>query len=106
MGWSDISISLTGPIVNSLILHFTDRWNYIFNQKYIARTENKYQPIESNVTHAPPVPHLLRDGGRIFGEVHQRFHHNFRQMIGREEDEQRQDGGEDSGQAHIQLTRR
>lgn len=26
MGWSDISISLSGPIVNSTILHFVDRW--------------------------------------------------------------------------------
>lgn len=27
MGWSDISISMTGPIVNSTILHFEDRWS-------------------------------------------------------------------------------
>lgn len=27
MGWSDISISMTGPIVNSTVLHFTDRWS-------------------------------------------------------------------------------
>jgi len=26
MGWSDISISLAGPIVSSLLIHFADRW--------------------------------------------------------------------------------
>jgi phosphatidylserine/phosphatidylglycerophosphate/cardiolipin synthase-like enzyme len=26
MGWSDISISLSGPIVSSLAIHFVDRW--------------------------------------------------------------------------------
>lgn len=26
MGWSDISISLSGKIVPSLITHFIDRW--------------------------------------------------------------------------------
>lgn len=26
MGWSDISISLSGPIVDSLSVHFVDRW--------------------------------------------------------------------------------
>jgi len=26
MGWSDVSVSLSGPIVNSLLIHFTDRW--------------------------------------------------------------------------------
>lgn len=26
MGWSDISISLSGPILNSLAIHFCQRW--------------------------------------------------------------------------------
>lgn len=26
MGWSDISISLSGPILDSLAIHFTQRW--------------------------------------------------------------------------------
>ena len=31
MGWSDISISLHGPIVHDLRKHFVDRWNFIYN---------------------------------------------------------------------------
>ena len=26
MGWSDVTLSMKGPIVNSLINHFADRW--------------------------------------------------------------------------------
>lgn len=26
MGWSDVAISLSGPIVHSLMVHFTQRW--------------------------------------------------------------------------------
>ncbi|OIW28351.1 phospholipase D/nuclease [Coniochaeta ligniaria NRRL 30616] len=99
MGWSDISISLSGPIVDSLIHHFTDRWNYIFNQKYLARAENKYAPLERAVNRAEPA-------GDMFRGVHQRFQHGMRHMMSRDEygegqDSQQQDGG----QANIQLTR-
>ena len=31
MGWSDISISLHGPVVHDLRKHFVDRWNFIYN---------------------------------------------------------------------------
>lgn len=100
MGWSDISISLSGPIVKSLIHHFTDRWNYIFNQKYLARAENKYTPLESVVSHPQPSADL-------FGDVHQRFHHGMRHMMRRDEYGGQQDSqGQDDGQANIQLTRR
>ncbi len=107
MGWSDISISLSGPIVNSLILHFTDRWyvlseagprrtasrksagdgadlkgacvrNYIFNQKYIARDEGKYQLIQPGVSHAGPSQSLLPEGGQFLG-----LHHHFRRGLSR-----------------------
>jgi phospholipase D1/2 len=106
MGWSDISISLSGPIVNSLILHFTDRWNFIYNQKYVSRIGAEYQPIESRITHSRSD--LFGEGGRAFGEMRHRFHHGFRHMMREEESEERHDEGrrEDGGQAHIQLTRR
>ncbi|KAI0204873.1 phospholipase [Astrocystis sublimbata] len=56
MGWSDIAISLNGPIVNSLIDHFTDRWNFIFDQKYNEKDPGKYkrlgQPEGNNGPHS------------------------------------------------------
>lgn len=100
MGWSDISISLSGPIVNSLIEHFTDRWNYIFDQKYLARNENKYAPLEKIVDRAEPA-------GDLFHDVHQRFHHGMRHMMRRDEyGEGQESQGQEGGQASIQLTRR
>ncbi|KAH8696724.1 hypothetical protein BGW36DRAFT_428716 [Talaromyces proteolyticus] len=45
IGWSDISISLRGPVVEDLRRHFVDRWNYIYDTKYYARNETKYQKL-------------------------------------------------------------
>lgn len=46
MGWSDISISLNGPIVGSLLDHFVDRWNFIWEQKYKDKDPGKYEKLE------------------------------------------------------------
>ncbi|KAI1276036.1 phospholipase [Xylaria sp. FL0933] len=48
MGWSDIALSLSGPIVHSLIDHFTDRWNFIFDEKYGEKDPGKYQRFEQS----------------------------------------------------------
>ena len=42
MGWSDISISLHGPVVEDLKLHFVERWNFIYNEKYDVRKDARY----------------------------------------------------------------
>ena len=36
MGWSDISISLSGPIVDSLAIHFVDRWHVTWSRDSLA----------------------------------------------------------------------
>jgi phospholipase D1/2 len=99
MGWSDISISLSGPIVQSLIYHFTDRWNYIFKQKYVVRTENKYAPLESARSHT-------QQSGDLFRDVHQRLHHGMRQMMGTGQYDGDGPSDQSNGEANIQLTRR
>lgn len=113
MGWSDISISMTGPIVNSAILHFTDRWNYIFGQKY--NTDDgaaKYQKIENAIRHARPAPGLIehgeREAGEMFGGLQRHFTKHFGHWggeSGREERSHDEGSGEDHG-AHIQFCRR
>ncbi|CCU79269.1 phospholipase D1 [Blumeria hordei DH14] len=45
MGWSDLSICLTGPVVDDLKAHFVQRWNFIYNEKYISRNNPKYAKI-------------------------------------------------------------
>lgn len=73
MGWSDISISLNGPIVSSLLDHFVDRWNFIWGQKYKDKDPGKYEQLvyESGSTKASAS--LSGDfEGRLAPRVHQR----------------------------------
>ena len=48
MGWSDISISLHGPIVGDLKEHFVQRWNFIYNEKYDVRKDVRYSRLTLN----------------------------------------------------------
>lgn len=48
MGWSDISISLHGPVVEDLKEHFVERWNFIYNEKYDVRKDVRYSRLTFN----------------------------------------------------------
>lgn len=48
MGWSDISVSLQGPVVNDLCIHFVQRWNFIFDEKYDVRKDERYSKLSLN----------------------------------------------------------
>ncbi|KAK4218591.1 hypothetical protein QBC37DRAFT_189759 [Rhypophila decipiens] len=102
MGWADISISLSGPIVESLLIHFGQRWNYIFDDKYAKKNPDKYQRLEIPAAsgHGADRPD---DGGDLFGGVRRRLHH----LIGDDEQEQQHHAPPVSpgGGAHIQLAR-
>ncbi|GAM89123.1 hypothetical protein ANO11243_071580 [Dothideomycetidae sp. 11243] len=39
MGWSDIALSLVGPVIEDLNAHFVERWNWIYKQKYKGRAK-------------------------------------------------------------------
>ncbi|XHG04355.1 hypothetical protein AWENTII_007628 [Aspergillus wentii] len=45
MGWSDISMSLHGQVVEDLRRHFVERWNFIYDSKYQARNIEKYSRL-------------------------------------------------------------
>jgi phospholipase D1/2 len=45
MGWSDISISLKGPVVQDLQEHFVERWNFIYDEKYNVRRDQRYSRL-------------------------------------------------------------
>jgi phospholipase D1/2 len=55
MGWTDVSICLTGPVVNDLKEHFVQRWNFIYNEKYDVRKDVRYSRLQSPVLPAPQV---------------------------------------------------
>ncbi|KAI8945422.1 phospholipase [Xylaria longipes] len=111
MGWSDIAISLSGPIVGSLIDHFTDRWNFIFDEKYTEKDPGKYQRLEQpggDDSRHFPLPDFdgLEDrfnrGVRHFmgeGSHHREGHHR------EDHDGEGREHRGDSGRASIQLCR-
>lgn len=45
MGWSDVSICLYGSVVEDLQLHFAERWNFIYNEKYDVRKDVRYSKL-------------------------------------------------------------
>ncbi|OOF93656.1 hypothetical protein ASPCADRAFT_517182 [Aspergillus carbonarius ITEM 5010] len=45
MGWSDISVSLHGPVVEDLRKHFVQRWNFIYDLKYQSRNNSRYSRL-------------------------------------------------------------
>jgi phospholipase D1/2 len=61
MGWSDISLSLRGPVVQDLRTHFTQRWNFIYDEKY-GKKDTRYQRLPDTGSGAvqggyyPPPP--------------------------------------------------
>ncbi|KAK3307542.1 uncharacterized protein B0T15DRAFT_493016 [Chaetomium strumarium] len=105
MGWSDISVSLSGPIVGSLAIHFTERWNFIFNKKYISRDIGKYQLLEGPPSHRGASRHLQDDGQQYFGGLHERFSRRMHRFMGDEDEGERRGQQQHSDGAHIQLTR-
>ena len=37
MGWTDVALSIQGPILKDMAMQFTQRWNFIYNEKYRIR---------------------------------------------------------------------
>ncbi|KAK4192729.1 hypothetical protein QBC35DRAFT_483180 [Podospora australis] len=108
MGWSDIALSLSGPIVDNLATHFCQRWNFIFDKKYTTRDIGKYIRL------TPPGArdHSSHTAGRIMDHGEEFIGH-FSKKVGYfwGEDGQRHEGRRTpvpvqlDGTANIQLTR-
>lgn len=63
MGWSDVSVSLHGHVVEDLRRHFVERWNFIYDSKYEVRNDSRYsrlalygRPSSSQRPHTPQQP--------------------------------------------------
>ncbi|KAF2470091.1 phospholipase D/nuclease [Lindgomyces ingoldianus] len=85
MGWSDISLSLTGPVVQDLHTHFAQRWNFIYGEKY-GKKDTRYQSL--------PLP----GGGAQQGGYYPPPSIQQRGMDGEEETERGLGGGDYDGQ--------
>ena len=55
-GWSDVSMSLKGPVVEDLRAHFVERWNFIYNEKYDVRKDVRYSRLTFTQNAAGAVP--------------------------------------------------
>ena len=63
MGWSDVSVSLRGVVVEDLRRHFVERWNFIYATKYERRDNPRYSklalygrpPGSHHSSHGPPA---------------------------------------------------
>ena len=73
MGWSDVSISLHGSVVEDLQLHFVERWNFIYNEKYNVRKDVRYSRLtfkQQEVGAHPDQSHSAAPQGDAPFQVH------------------------------------
>lgn len=77
MGWSDISISLRGPVVEDLRAHFVERWNFIYDEKYNVRKDVRYSRLTFNQNEAgayrPPGPQSYQQPGSYVPQAPQQY---------------------------------
>jgi phospholipase D1/2 len=122
MGWSDVSLSLDGPIVESLVQHFTERWwcpnctvppvrlltaprNFIFDEKYSTKDPGKYQRFGSKAVEEEGQSEGVFGGsGDFFGGMEERFNRGLKKLMDYGESQSRE--MPEGAQATIQLTRR
>ena len=60
MGWSDLSLSLRGPVVEDLKAHFVERWNFIYDEKYDVRKDTRYSRLSAQRGDQNMIPHHVR----------------------------------------------
>jgi phospholipase D1/2 len=53
MGWSDLSICIQGPMIEDLKAHFVQRWNFIYNEKYDVRKDERYKALTLDQSDVP-----------------------------------------------------
>lgn len=71
MGWSDVALCLSGPVVQDLRTHFTQRWNFIYDEKY-SKKATRYARLPDTSSGAQQQPMQQRgfegeEGERGFG---------------------------------------
>jgi phospholipase D1/2 len=55
MGWSDVALCLSGPVVQDLRTHFTQRWNFIYDEKY-SKKATRYSRLPDTNSGAQESP--------------------------------------------------
>jgi phospholipase D1/2 len=55
MGWTDVSLCLSGPAVQDLRTHFSQRWNFIYDEKY-SKKATRYSRLTATLSGAQEAP--------------------------------------------------
>ncbi|KAL6698269.1 putative phospholipase D [Trichoderma pleuroticola] len=133
MGWSDVALSMNGPIVSDLVSHFVDRWNFMYDAKYNAKDPGKYVRLSMPGSHGSSQRGYEQEGseeqeyeerrggggmlsrftdslademGNLgFSEGHRSHHSHRSHRSGEYDDERSYDRRSGRGGARIQLTR-
>ncbi|KAK3997401.1 hypothetical protein QBC44DRAFT_315974 [Cladorrhinum sp. PSN332] len=71
MGWSDVALSVSGPVVDHLAQHFCERWNFIFNKKYTNRDIGKYSLLQAPGGYIPGQQKGHRE--ELYDDIHDKF---------------------------------
>ncbi|KAF2157291.1 phospholipase D/nuclease [Myriangium duriaei CBS 260.36] len=79
MGWSDMSISIIGPVVEDLKAHFAERWNFIYNEKYHAKSDGRVGPIHFQTSQVGIISHGQDTGPGAYHHEHHRFRERFKE---------------------------
>ncbi|RYO72663.1 hypothetical protein AA0113_g918 [Alternaria arborescens] len=72
MGWSDVALCVSGPVVQDLRTHFAQRWNFIYDEKY-SKKATRYARLPETSSGAQQAPMQQRgfegeeEGERGFG---------------------------------------
>lgn len=80
MGWSDMSICLSGPVVEDLKTHFAQRWNFILGEKYDSRNDERYKILHVPESKVGIISHGVQ-GGDADGSAQAPQHERFRDRI-------------------------
>ena len=100
MGWSDISISLHGPCVADLRKHFVDRWNFIYDEKYNVRKEQRYVRLSPDAHSSGPAPGANEESSEHHGGFRERLHEFGEDLEGRGAHDRRSAEGEERAPPH------
>src|SRR5690242_14808717 len=119
MGWSDVALCLSGPVVQDLRTHFSQRWNFIYDEKY-GKKDTRYARLSDTGSGDQQRGFgggqegergLFGPGGglgqKIFSKVNQQYH-EFEHQYGHEEGAGQQSHAEHSAQqggVDAQITR-
>ncbi|KOS18345.1 Phospholipase D1 [Escovopsis weberi] len=106
MGWSDVALSLNGPIVNDLISHFVDRWNFMFDEKYAAKDPGKYVKLQDVRSEERPHDRSPDQGGGFYDRFTRGISDQMENLgLSSRHQYQGHDDASRNGAIHIQLTR-